>query len=156
MIFKKNKLIPESKKTLKNTLATYLRQEKELSKTTIKNYLVDLDRFIGYLKDQNGTDFLKIDNSKIENYKSYLLSTDLAKSTIKRRLSTVRSFCQMGVKKGWFKANYAQDVTNPQTTSETEKILDKFRSWLKAEGASKSTIKNYVSDVRNYLRETNS
>lgn len=63
MIFKKNTLIPESKKSLKKAFATYLRQEKELSETTIKNYLVDLDRFIGWLNDQNNTNLQQFNNS---------------------------------------------------------------------------------------------
>lgn len=155
LLSKKNNSIPEDKNALKKDFAIYLKQEKVLSQTTIKNYLVDIDRFIGWLKEPSDKKLLKISTQKIKDYKFYLLSTDLAKSTIKRRLSTIRSFCQMGVKKGWFKANYAKDVTNPQIKSETEKTLDNFQSWLKANGASKSTIKNYVSDISSYL-ETNS
>ncbi len=147
----KNSSIPADKTKLKKAFKNYLAKEKHLSDSSIRNYLVDLDRFIGWLDKQKTKNLQQLNNETIEQFKSHLSSSDLAKSTIKRRLSTIRAFCQMGVKKGWFEANFAKNVTNPSDTSETEKILADFESWLKAEGASESTIKNYISDVRGYL-----
>jgi len=129
----------------------YLKTTKGLKALTIKNYRADLRHFLSWLP-------LKLENltpNHLEDYKKYLLTNKMAKSTINRKLATVRSFCQFCTNKGLLKQNPAHNLTNsPFLRSEDKKIHDlvsKFGSFLKKNRASRNTIKNYTADVRQYL-----
>lgn len=157
----------------------YLSKTKGLSKRTVKNYLSDYRNFIDWLKKASGETSVKenlqglksstlkvgeltevgelgqITPNLLKRYRAYLSSSDLAKSTVKRRLSTIRIFCQFLLDQNLIDKDPSLGLENPtDTTPEEEKINDlitKFRRFLDNENMSPNTVKNYVADARGYL-----
>lgn len=136
------------------------------SKKTQRNYRTDLHHFLNWvvLTIPTTTNHLLastagllavITPELLENYKRLLVENHVPLSTVNRRLSSVRAFCRACQAYGWLNHNPAaslQNLTKEKTKeSQLEKILELFRHDLKHEGASKVTIKNYASDVKQFL-----
>jgi len=150
---------------LENSFKIYLSKVRKVNPRTIKNYLSDFRHFWQWLKlkslakeNQVLSPLLiitKIDFSVLENYKKYLSANKIAKSTTKRRLATIRVFCQFCLNQHWITKNPALGLTNPTNTTPKEKeindLISKFGAYLKSQGSSKNTVKNYTADVRQYL-----
>lgn len=131
---------------------------------TQKNYLSDLRHFLSWL-----TFFLKskkisvdetnpllltsfIDEKLVSRYKNFLSLNRVCQKTANRRLSTLRKFCSFCISQGWLNSNPAKKVVNiGKKENPVEKTLTKFKLSLKSEGVSKVTIKNYLSDIRQFL-----
>ena len=153
----------------------YLTDTKGLRPASIKNYLSDLRSFFRWQNTsqapQNKNRFRRVlpffktkkrlpraalpSSVALQSYKDYLLSQKRAKSSINRRLASLRVFCQFCYDLGLSEQNPAQGLTNlSQSRSQEKKINDlvsRFGAHLKKEGASRNTIKNYTADVRRYL-----
>ena len=151
---------------LENSFKLYLSKIRKVNPITIKNYLSDFRHFWQWLKlktlaDENQTPsplliVAKIDSQILENYKKYLSANKIAKSTVKRRLSTVRVFCQFCLNQRLVNRNPALGLTNPikkidRKEKEINDLISQFGAHLKSQGSSKNTIKNYVADIRQYL-----
>ena len=90
-------------------------------------------------------------------YKKYLLDNNLPSSTVNRRLSTLRTLADFCLKQGLITSDPTVSITNLETVKkpviepQQNEILDKFNSYLEAQNNSANTIKNYLSDIREYL-----
>lgn len=122
------------------------------SEKTRKNYKSDLRKFFAFMSDRPFTP------EALVNYQSQL-TKDVAIATRNRHLSTLRSFLQFCHSQGLI-ANFfyssllaALTIQKPDKTSK-EALLSSFEEYLQSEGASRSTIKNYVADVRQFLTWT--
>lgn len=143
----------------------YLKTQK-VSQVTIKNYVVDINNFFGWLTTKTGIHhrvagkgILKLlTQETIEEYKTDLLFQNTPLSTINRRLSALRKFSQFVVNQGWLARNETPKVENLQPKvlqsakpSPKKKILIKFQKHLEQEKISRITVKNYLSDLRDFL-----
>ena len=77
----------------------YLREQRDISSVTVRNYLSDLRSFIAWYETQNhnstkvGFDFAKITTPTLTRYRSYLQSQlKLAPASINRYLVTLKSY----------------------------------------------------------------
>lgn len=156
---------------LENSFTDFLEQQGASVKTR-KNYRSDARHFLGWflltieatkrITPRSHTELLKhIDESLLESYKNFLTENAVPVSTINRRLSTMRSFFGFCASQRFISKNPAAFLTNLPDNSiskslgidtvPSQQILDSFRRDLLGDGASKSTAKNYVSDVRQFL-----
>lgn len=94
----------------------YLKNERNYSKLTIKNYAEDLDKFNKYL-DDNHLNYLKISKDDIRVYLKYLDILKLKKSTISRILSSLRSFYSYLVIQNKIDINPFKLIRNPKKES---------------------------------------
>ncbi len=157
---------------LLTTFKTYLKTSKDVNEITVKNYLVDIRHLFSWLTFklaaenkislatksilENLEEKIKFLTPRLlEEYKTYLLANNIAKSTINRRLASVRIFCQFCQNNGLLEQNPGENLTNLPVFKTAEKkiqdLVSKFGSWLKDQRISKNTIKNYTADVRRYL-----
>ena len=137
------------------------------SEKTRNNYRSDLRHFMGWTiftiisrgfpTPQTHLDFIKLINADLlMNYKLYLLDNKIPAATINRRLSAIRMFFRCCLSYGWTANNPTITITNvagvphPQE-NKMQQILAHWRKDLEQDGASKSTIKNYLTDVRKFL-----
>lgn len=150
-------------KNLEKKFGLYLKS-KGVSPVTQKNYLSDLRHFLSWLllvlkskkisTDERSLSSLCsfIDEELVSRYKNFLVLNRISQKTANRRLSTLRKFCSFCVSQGWLKSNPAKKVVNiGKTKDPVEEIVQKFKLSLKVEGISKVTIKNYLSDIRQFL-----
>lgn len=112
----------------------YLRVERGASPHTLKGYREDLHALAEYLADDQGASPApsSITTNELRGFLSALHEAGYAKSSISRRLASVRSFLKFGQREGWSKANPAKALRNPRksrklphflTTDEIGKLL---------------------------------
>jgi integrase/recombinase XerC len=94
----------------------YLRVERGASPHTIKSYREDLTALAEYLADEDGKAPApgSITTVELRGFVSALHEADYAKSSIARRLASVRSFLRFGQREGWAEANPAKALRNPR------------------------------------------
>jgi integrase/recombinase XerC len=94
----------------------YLRVERNASPLTIKSYGEDLAALAAHLEQSHGSVPAPeaITVLDLRGYISSLHDSGLAKSTIARRLASMRSFFRFGQREGWTKTNPAKPLRNPR------------------------------------------
>jgi len=140
--------------------------EQGASEKTRNNYRSDLRHFLAWTtltiasrrfqRPSSHQELLgSISPDLLQNYKFYLIKNNVPTATINRRLSTIRMFFRCCLSYGWTANNPTVTITNiahaPHPQDQTKQILAQWKKDLDQQGASKSTIKNYVTDVRKFL-----
>ena len=117
--------------TIKGYL-NYLTFEKRASKDTIKAYQKDMDQFIGFMDDTYAIKIpAQVETRHIRSWIIDLLDIGLAASSIKRKLSTLKSFFNYLQKHEGLEQNPVLNVPIPKTgkrlpTFVQENVLDKL------------------------------
>jgi integrase/recombinase XerC len=95
----------------------YLRVERNASQYTLKSYGEDLCALADYLAEAAGGkkplpgDIAVLD---LRGYVAAMHEAGYAKTTIARRLASLRSFFRFGQREGWTKSNPAKPLRNPR------------------------------------------
>jgi integrase/recombinase XerC len=95
----------------------YLRAERNASNLTIKSYREDLQALSQYLTEAHGGHCPQaghITTLDLRGYTSSLHTIGYAKTTVARRLASLRSFFRFGAREGWAKTNPAKPLRNPR------------------------------------------
>lgn len=143
----------------------YLKTEHNVSGKTLRNYRADLVHFISWAKGQlvnsgavitQTEDLLPyFDSNLVQGYKDHHTNTSTPKSTTNRRLSTLRNFAKFLVQTGALQQNPTLTLQNVKPNLTTEEqvsvIIAGFQKHLESEGVSRVTLKNYMSDVKQFL-----
>ncbi len=95
----------------------YLRVERNASELTVKSYREDLTALADYLSEARGGPCPEpgsLDVLELRGYVAALHEAGYAKSTVARRLASLRSFFRFGQRDGWAKGNPAKPLRNPR------------------------------------------
>lgn len=92
---------------------SHLKNVKNSSHHTIRNYSIDLHAFQAFLGGSEST-WENIDRKTIRAYLSFLHDALLAKKTIARRLSSLRSFYKYALSEGVTTQNPMEEVETPK------------------------------------------
>ena len=104
----------------------YLSAERNASPLTLKSYREDLEVLRAYLAQAYGQhlpqpgDLTTLD---LRGYSAYLHNAGYAKSTIARRLASLRSFFRFGNREGWCEENPAKPLRNPRRSRKLPHFL---------------------------------
>jgi integrase/recombinase XerC len=94
----------------------YLRVERNASPLTVKSYQEDLAALAEYLTEAHGAcpapDGISV--LELRGYVAAMHEAGYAKTTIARRLASLRSFYRFGQREGWTKTNPAKPLRNPR------------------------------------------
>jgi integrase/recombinase XerC len=117
----------------------YLVSERNYSKHTVKAYITDIGEFCRVIKEKNlasdkegGIDFKKLDERPVRAYMSWLYTKN-SRTSVSRKLASVRTFFEFLIRKGVLKNNLAKLVPTPRgekrlptflTVDEVVKLLD--------------------------------
>lgn len=143
-----------------------------ITPATHKNYRSDLNHFTGWLIlkvrsfgsfIENLTEGVPFLNKNISaEYKNYLIENNIPVKTINRRLSTLRHFSKFTVQSNLCDSDFMEEIENVSAGMVKKQskgpVIDDFKAFLEAEKVSPNTVKNYVSDARqflNWLEKTN-
>ncbi len=104
---------------MQREIAQFLRaleSERNASAHTIKAYREDLTALAGYLTDADGRvpTPAQITPLDMRGFVAALHDAEFAKTSISRKLSSVRSFFKFGQREGWVATNPAAPVRNPR------------------------------------------
>lgn len=136
-----------------------------LSPKSHKNYRSDLNHFLSWsiLKVKSFgayfeslTEIVPFLNHNLGcEYKQYMIANSTPAKTMNRRLSTLRHLSRYLVSSQNFDIDFMKDIENisfvNKQKSTIDPIVEDFRSYLETEKVSKNTVKNYVSDIRQFL-----
>jgi integrase/recombinase XerC len=109
---------PKTMGLLSREFYRYLSTEKDVSSNTLKAYRGDITEFLGFL-DRNG--YEEVDQAAIRAYVADRYG-DLQKSSLSRKISSIKVFFKFLKKKGHIRENPAVLIRNPRL----EKKLPKF------------------------------
>jgi integrase/recombinase XerC len=98
----------------------YLKYEKNSSVHTIKNYNIDLKQFSAFIKDKQVDKIIPLD---IRSFIIYLSEKGEKKTTIARKLSSLRSFFKYLIRVGIVKNNPAEIIPLPKLDKPLPKFL---------------------------------
>ena len=134
---------------------TYLANQ-ALSPATLKNYVSDVDQFLTWLAGNLQEEVLtprQLTQTAFNDYGRFINSAanHIHPTTANRYLSRLRAFGEFLVKQNLATANPALELKNQIVTPTIDQVLNEFKNELKRQKLSDSTIKNYFSDVKNYL-----
>jgi integrase/recombinase XerC len=103
----------------------YLRSVRNSSPHTVLNYGNDLQQFAAYLAppEEKIPALAKISHQIIREYIGYLHSQGLQKSSIARKLASLRSFFKYCVREGMLKENPARLVPTPKLPKRIPSVL---------------------------------
>ena len=99
----------------------YLKIERKYSDKTLLSYKDDLIEYNEFLGN-NFTNILNIDINIVNNYMKYLYERKITKSSISRKLSSIRGLYNYLVREEIIKENYFNKISNPKR----ELYLPKF------------------------------
>jgi len=111
----------------------YLEAERNASPYTIRNYRSDLADFFKFLKGKELTLLNEVDRHVLRDYLSHLAERSIAKNSIARKLSAIRSFFRYLVREELIPKNPIEQVSSPKldrrlpsflTKEEMEKLLN--------------------------------
>ncbi len=88
----------------------YLKAERDVSPHTMRAYTRDLQEFLTFI-DKKSKD---IDNLDIRSFLAHLHQKKLKKSSIARKLATIRSYFKFLTREGYVKKNPAKLVSSPK------------------------------------------
>lgn len=94
----------------------YLAVERNASDLTIKSYREDLGQLVHYLSESHGAAPRPsaITTADLRGYVSGMHEAGYAKTTVSRRLASLRSFFRFGQREGWAETNPAKPLRNPR------------------------------------------
>jgi integrase/recombinase XerC len=107
----------------------YLTYERNVSVNTIGAYRDDLESFISFLCNDYFTlgrdqlEFRRVDNLTIRAYLAHLARRKLARSSIARHLSTMRTFFRYLMREGDVESNPARAVATPKREKHLPSVL---------------------------------
>ncbi len=97
---------------------TYLRAERDASAHTLRNYRVDLTQFLAYLRERGGEGAVvrpeAVDHLAIRGFLARLHGNRLAKTSVARKLATIRSLFRFLCRQGTVATNPAELVQSPR------------------------------------------
>lgn len=136
-----------------------------LSQKSFKNYKSDLNHFTAWaiLKirsfgsyAENLTEITPFLGSKFaREYMTYMSENSFPKKTVNRRLSTLRHLSRYLLLSQIIESDFMSEIENISEAktkrSAVLPVVNEFRGYLVKEKVSPNTIKNYISDVRQFL-----
>ena len=157
-------MLQNSEDFIRQKFAAYL-SSLGISPKSHKNYRSDLSHFSAWLilrvrsigsyieSLTEAVPFLSPNLAK--EYRSYMEQNKIPVKTVNRRLSTLRHFARCLVASQTLDLDFMEGVENlsmgGNKRTSVGPIVEDYRSYLEAEKVSKNTVKNYVSDIRQFL-----
>ncbi len=95
----------------------YLSAERNASPHTLRNYRIDLEQFLAYLRERHGGDEPKpeaVDARAVRGFLATLHGESIARSSMARKLASVRAFFRFLCRRGSLRVNPAELVQSPR------------------------------------------
>ncbi|MFH1613208.1 MAG: site-specific integrase [bacterium] len=111
-------------KTYVSKFFKFLEVEMNASSHTIINYKNDLKQSIEFFQKENCEDIFSITYQLIRKFLAYLKEKEYKKTSIARKLATLKSFFNFLLREGYIKTNPAKYVITPKQEKKLPNFLD--------------------------------
>ncbi|WP_062064634.1 tyrosine recombinase XerC [Cellvibrio sp. OA-2007] len=102
----------------------YIRSERQLSLHTQTSYARDLEKFQHFCAEKSVKELHMLGVNHIRMAVAQLHREGLGGKSLQRWLSSLRSFFQFCIRRGWLKNNIADGITAPKSPKALPKVLD--------------------------------
>lgn len=109
---------------LTDSYADHLRNDRNLSENSIRAYLADLESLVTHLNAMGIASFAELDINHIRSWLANLQSRGGARSSITRRVVSIRAFTYWGARNGWLSRDIGRDLVAPKPERILPEILD--------------------------------
>ncbi|MBQ5441550.1 MAG: tyrosine recombinase [Firmicutes bacterium] len=92
----------------------YILEEKKAAQNTVNAYIKDLEHFEEFVHDRGIMDMSDVSNADIVAYIMELKKEDKSRSTVNRKLTSIRTFYKFLLKEGRVKENPAENIKSPR------------------------------------------
>ena len=92
----------------------YLRNERKMSANTVQAYLRDIRHFADFVSSRGVADVSEASNAEVVAYLMNLKTAGRSRSTVNRKLASIRIFFDFLQREGLIKANPADDIKSPK------------------------------------------
>jgi integrase/recombinase XerC len=134
----------------------YLRDERNASPHTLRNYQSDLEQFRDYLSPPGAKPvaLAKIDHRIIREYLGHLHAQGMEKSSVARKLAAIRSFFKFCVREGILRQNAARLVATPKLPKRIPSVLtaEEMNLFLDAMARMEPPKRDDPEDARRHCR----
>ncbi len=138
---------------------TYLKAERDASVHTLRNYRVDLTQFLAYLQERAGGGQMptpgEVDHLAIRGFLARCHGERLARTSLARKLATLRSFFRFLCRRGQLAANPAALVLTPRLPIRTTPHLsvdEAFQLLAAAQGGSSGAPRRPQANAEALMR----
>ena len=136
----------------------YLVIERGLSSNSIKAYKIDIKKFVSWLSCSNKPSFIKIHESDLNEYISFMFKNKLSSSSVNRNISSIKAFYLFLIKRKIINISPAAEIITPKqerylpismSELEVEKLLNSPKTSIKIEIRDKAMIEMlYATGMR--------
>ena len=103
---------------------THLVSERNLSENSIRAYLADLDSLLLHINRLGVTEFSQLELNHIRSWLANLHIKGAARSSITRRVVSIRAFTYWGARSGWLSRDIGKDLIAPKPERALPEVLD--------------------------------
>lgn len=103
---------------------SHLITERNLSENSIRAYLADLESLLLHVNQLGVTEFSQLEVNHIRSWLANLQVKGAARSSITRRVVSVRAFTYWGAQNGWLEKDIGKDLIAPKAERTLPKVLD--------------------------------
>lgn len=152
---------------MNNNFENYLRNLK-ISSKSLRNYRSDAMHFFNWAKNSLKSTGVYIEDiletspflsfEFVASYLADLRTNGIPDKTINRRLSTLRHLSRFLIDSAILESDFMSEVSNvnsaklqSKATLSAHPSLAEFQAHLESQNVSKNTLKNYMSDVRQFF-----
>ncbi len=110
----------------KESFIKYLQYEKRYSPHTLRSYLDDINQFISFCGfNDNSFEPKNVTHKKIRDWIVYLVNNDVSIRSVKRKISTLKSFYRYLLKDGLVSFNPVEKVLTPKAEKRLPSFINK-------------------------------
>ena len=102
----------------------HLIDERNLSENSIRAYLADLDSLLLHINQMGVTAFSQLELNHVRSWLANLQIKGAARSSITRRVVSIRAFTYWGAKNGWLASDIGRDLVAPKPERHLPEIVD--------------------------------
>lgn len=109
---------------LERAYGEHLRNERNLSENSVRAYLADLESMLTHINEMGITEFSQLELNHLRSWLANLQVRGAARSSITRRVVSIRAFTYWGAKNGWLPKDIGRDLVAPKPERTLPEILD--------------------------------
>lgn len=109
---------------LERSYAEHLRNVRNLSENSIRAYLADLESMLTHVNALGVTEFAELNLNHLRSWLANIQIRGGARSSITRRVVSIRAFTYWGAKNGWLPTDIGRDLIAPKPERILPDVLD--------------------------------
>lgn len=102
----------------------HLISERNLSENSIRAYLADLESLLLHVNQLGVSEFAQLELNHIRSWLANLSSKGAARSSITRRVVSIRAFTYWGARSGWLSRDIGKELIAPKPERSLPDVLD--------------------------------